>query len=53
VVILSHTREKLQYVQGQNTSHNDKLKELNDKLNDEKISLSKMKKDREVLSKEN
>ena len=53
VVILSHTREKLQYVHGQNQSHNDKLKSLNDQLNDEKISLSKMKKDREVLQKEN
>ena len=49
VVILSHTREKLQYVQEQNRHHNEKLKTLNDQLNDEKISLSKMKKDREVL----
>ena len=53
MVILSHTREKLQYVQGQNKSHNGELKSLNDQLNDEKISLSKMKKEREVLSKEN
>jgi hypothetical protein len=29
------------------------LKELNDKLNEDKISLSKMKKEREVLQKEN
>ena len=53
VVILSHTREKLQYVQEQNRHHNDKLRVLVDQLNEEKISLSKMKKDREVLQKEN
>jgi predicted nucleic acid-binding Zn-ribbon protein len=53
VVILSHTREKLQYVQVQNRHRNDELKELNDKLNEDKISLSKMKKEREVLQKEN
>ncbi len=53
VVILSHTREKLQYVQGQNYHQNLKLKTLKDELDDEKISLSKMKKDREVLQKEN
>lgn len=53
VVILSHTREKLQYVQEQNRNHNEKLKSLNDLLNDEKIQLSRMKKDREVLQKEN
>ncbi|TNV83379.1 hypothetical protein FGO68_gene100 [Halteria grandinella] len=53
VVILSHTREKLQYVQEQNRTQNEKLKGLNDELNDEKIMLSKMKKDREVLGKEN
>lgn len=33
--------------------HNVKLKSLNDQLNDEKIQLSRMKKDREVLQKEN
>jgi hypothetical protein len=49
VVILSHTREKLQYVGAQNTHRNLELVELNDKLNDDKISLSKMKKEREVL----
>lgn len=53
VVILSHTREKLKYVEKQNYSHNDKLKTLNDQLNEEKKSLSYMKKDREVLQKEN
>ena len=53
VVILSHTREKLQYVGAQNTHRNLELVELNDKLNDDKISLSKMKKEREVLQKEN
>jgi anthranilate/para-aminobenzoate synthase component I len=53
VVILSHTREKLQYVVHQNDNQNDKLKVLNDQLNEEKISLSRMKKDREVLQKEN
>jgi chromosome segregation ATPase len=53
VVILSHTREKLQYVQEQNRTQNDMLKGLNDELNDEKISLSKLKKEREVLGKEN
>lgn len=53
VVILSHTREKLQYVQEQNRHRNEDLKGLNDQLNDDKISLSKMKKEREVLQKEN
>ena len=53
VVILSHTREKLKYVEKQNYSHNDKLKTLNDQLNEEKKSISYMKKDREVLQKEN
>ena len=37
----------------QNRHRNDELKELNDKLNEDKISLSKMKKEREVLQKEN
>ena len=36
VVILSHTREKLQYVQQQNVDQAQKLQELNDKLNTEK-----------------
>lgn len=53
VVILSHTREKLKYVEKQNNSHKDKLQTLHDQLNDEKKSLSNMKKDREVLQKEN
>lgn len=53
VVILSHTREKLQYVQVQNRHRNKELQDLNDKLNEDKISLSKMKKEREVLQKEN
>jgi len=43
----------LQYVIEQNDYKNDKLKTLNDTLNDEKIALSKMKKDRAVLEKEN
>lgn len=43
----------MQYVIEQNDYKNDKLKTLNDTLNDEKIALSKMKKDRAVLEKEN
>lgn len=53
VVILSHTREKLQYVQEQNRQQNEHLKKLNDLLNDEKTDLSKLKKNRESLWKEN
>lgn len=53
VVILSHTREKLKYVEKQNTSHNEKLQTLGDQLNNEKLALSSMKKEREVLQKEN
>jgi predicted nucleic acid-binding Zn-ribbon protein len=52
VVILSHTREKLKYVEQQNLLHNSKLKYLNEGLNEEKISLSKMKNDRKILKKE-
>ena len=53
VVILSHTREKLQYVQEQNRQQNENLKELNEILNNEKTELSKLKKNRESLWKEN
>jgi hypothetical protein len=53
VVILSHTREKLQYVLGQNKIHQEKLNELADHLNTEKSELSKNKKLREKLWKEN
>jgi len=52
VVILSHTREKLKYVEQQNLLHNSKLKYLNEGLNEEKITLSKMKNDRKILKKE-
>lgn len=53
VVILSHTREKLQYVQEQNRQQNENLKELNEILNNEKTELSRLKKSRESLWKEN
>jgi len=53
VVILSHTREKLKYVEKQNETHNKKLKVINDDLNEEKIALSKMKKEHQVLQKVN
>lgn len=44
VVILSHTREKLQYVEEQNEQQKDKLKDLNELLNNEKTDLSRLKK---------
>ena len=53
VVILSHTREKLKYVEKQNMSHNEKLETLHHQLNSEKTALSNMKKEREGLQKEN
>lgn len=53
VVILSHTREKLKYVDKQNMSHNEKLEILHHQLNSEKTALSNMKKEREGLQKEN
>ena len=53
VVILSHTREKLKYVDKQNLSHNEKLEILHHQLNSEKTALSNMKKEREGLQKEN
>lgn len=53
VVILSHTREKLKYVDKQNMSHNEKLETLHHQLNSEKTALSNMKKEREGLQKEN
>ena len=53
MVILSHTREKLQYVQEQNRQQNENLKELNEILNNEKTELSRLKKNRESLWKEN
>jgi hypothetical protein len=53
VVILSHTREKLQYVQEQNKLQNDKLQDLNLILNKEKNALSTLKKTKEDLLKRN
>lgn len=53
VVILSHTREKLQYVLEQNRLETKKLRDLNEDLNNEKTELSKQKKLRESLWKEN
>jgi len=53
VVILSHTREKLQYVKVQNEIHAKKLKEVNKQLNNEKNEQSKLKKNREKLLKQN
>lgn len=53
VVILSHTREKLQYLQEQNRAHAVDLNELADKLNNDKNEQSKLKKQREKLQKIN
>lgn len=47
VVILSHTREKLTYVNEQNRIQGEKLKDFGDLLNNEKTSLNNMKKTRE------
>ena len=41
VVILSHTREKLQYVLEQNRLETKKLTDLNEDLKNEKTELSK------------
>ena len=49
VVILSHTREKLQYVQQQNVDQGEKLQVLKDQLDTEKNEQSKLKKQREKL----
>lgn len=53
VVILSHTREKLQQVIAQNGQQAKQQSELNDDLNNEKTELSRLKKQRESLWKEN
>lgn len=53
VVILSHTREKLQYVNEQNRIQEIQLIELNEQLNNEKNDQSKLKKNREKLQKIN
>ena len=53
VVILSHTREKLQYVQSQNVSHTKLHQDLTENLNADKHEQSKLKKHREVLLKTN
>ena len=49
VVILSHTREKLQYVNEQNRIQEIQLIELNEQLNNEKNDQSKLKKNRDKL----
>lgn len=53
MVILSHTREKLTYVNEQNRIQGEKLKEFGDLLNNEKTTLNNMKKQRESELKTN
>lgn len=47
VIMLSHTREKAQYVKKQNLKEDEKLNELQQKLNKLKKQLSDLKKQRE------
>lgn len=53
VVILSHTREKLQYVIEHNSIQEQELQGLNSMLNKDKEELSRKKKEKEVIQKEN
>ena len=53
VVILSHTREKLQFVQEKNRVNSLELHELNEKLSIDKTEQSRLKKTKEKLNKIN
>ena len=53
VIMLSHHREKLQYVLEQNRVQQEKLNALNEVLNEKKKDLGKEKEKREKLQKEN
>uniref|UniRef100_A0A7S3CLM4 CCDC113/CCDC96 coiled-coil domain-containing protein n=1 Tax=Strombidium rassoulzadegani TaxID=1082188 RepID=A0A7S3CLM4_9SPIT len=53
VVILSHTREKLQFVQEKNNTDRQQLLQIIEQLNNEKNEQSRLKKNREKLQKLN
>ena len=51
--MLSHTREKMKYIETQNEKNDVELLELNDKLDETKTKLTKAKNDRAKLEKQN
>ena len=53
VIMLSHTREKMKYIETQNEKNDVELLDLNDKLDETKTKLTKAKNDRAKLEKQN
>ncbi|KAG2381721.1 hypothetical protein C9374_006105 [Naegleria lovaniensis] len=53
VHILTHVKEKLQYVQTENSDLQRKLEKLNEEMTDHKDMLTRIKKDRDALKKQN
>ena len=49
--MLSHTREKMKYIETQNERNEKELAELNDKLDETKTKLTKAKNERAKLDK--
>ena len=53
VIMLSHTREKMKYIETQNDKNEVEFADLNDKLDETKTKLTKAKNDRAKLEKQN
>ena len=51
--MLSHTREKMKYIETQNAKNDVELLDLNDKLDETKTKLTKAKNERAKLDKQN
>lgn len=53
VISISHTREKLKFIESQNKKKEVELEEINEKLSQVKQQLSKLKEQRQAFEKEN
>ena len=53
VIMLSHTREKMKYIETQNKKNSDELEQINEKLDQTKTRLTKKKNERAKLDKQN